>query len=60
MRRLGYTSSRAIVEYSYFNFICIDSAPGSEKSTLTVQYICEEWGRGELFNEFTVEILIQL
>ena len=39
--------------------ILIDGAPGSGKSTLTV-HICEQWGRGELFNEFTVVILIQL
>ena len=39
--------------------ILIDGAPGSGKSTLTV-HICQEWGRGELFNEFTVVILVQL
>ena len=39
--------------------ILIDGAPGSGKSTLTV-HICEQWGRGELFNEFTIVILIQL
>ena len=39
--------------------ILIDGAPGSGKSTLTL-YICEQWGRGELFNEFTVVILVQL
>ena len=39
--------------------ILLDGAPGSGKSTLTV-HICQEWGRGELFNEFTVVILIQL
>ena len=39
--------------------ILIDGAPGSGKSTLTV-HICQEWGRGKLFNEFTVVILVQL
>ena len=39
--------------------ILIDGAPGSGKSTLTV-HICQQWGRGELFNEFSVVILIQL
>ena len=39
--------------------ILIDGAPGSGKSTLTV-HICQQWGRGELFKEFTVVILIQL
>ena len=39
--------------------ILIDGAPGSGKSTLTV-HICQQWGRGELLNEFTVVILVQL
>ena len=39
--------------------ILLDGAPGSGKSTLTV-HICQQWGRGELFNEFTVVILVQL
>ena len=39
--------------------ILVDGAPGSGKSTLTV-HICQQWGRGELFNEFTVVILVQL
>ena len=39
--------------------ILIDGAPGSGKSTLTV-HICRQWGRGELFNEFIVVILVQL
>ena len=39
--------------------ILIDGAPGSGKSTLTV-HICQQWGRGELFNEFTVVILVHL
>ena len=39
--------------------ILIDGAPGSGKSTLTV-HICQQWGRGEQFKEFTVVILVQL
>ena len=39
--------------------ILIDGAPGSGKSTLTV-HICQQWGRGELFNEFKVVVLVQL
>ena len=39
--------------------ILIDGAPGSGKSTLSV-HICQQWGRGDLFNQFTVVILIQL
>ena len=39
--------------------ILIDGAPGSGKSTLTV-YICQRWSRGELFQEFTIVILVQL
>ena len=39
--------------------ILIDGAPGSGKSTLTV-HLCRQWGRGELFNEFIVVILVQL
>ena len=39
--------------------ILIDGAPGSGKSTLTV-HICQQWDRGELFNEFDVVILVQL
>ena len=39
--------------------ILIDGAPGSGKSTLTV-HICQRWSRGELFQEFTIIILVQL
>ena len=39
--------------------ILIDGAPGSGKSTLTV-HICQKWSRGELFQEFTVIVLVQL
>ena len=39
--------------------ILIEGAPGSGKSTLTV-HICQRWGKGELFQQFTVVILVQL
>ena len=39
--------------------ILIDGAPGSGKSTLTV-HIRQRWSRGELFQEFTIVILVQL
>ena len=39
--------------------ILIEGAPGSGKSTLTV-HICQRWGTGELFQQFTVVILVQL
>ena len=39
--------------------ILIDGAPGSGKSTLTV-HICQRFSRGELFQEFTIVILVQL
>ena len=39
--------------------VLIDGTPGSGKSTLTV-HICQQWGRGEIFNGFTVVILVQL
>ena len=39
--------------------ILIDGAPGSGKSTLTI-HICQRWSRGELFQEFTIVILVQL
>ena len=39
--------------------ILIDGAPGSGKSTLTV-HICQRWSRGELFQEFTIAILVKL
>ena len=39
--------------------ILIDGAPGSGKSTLTV-HICQRWSSGELFQEFTIVILVQL
>ena len=39
--------------------VLVDGAPGSEKSTMTVN-ICQRWGKGELFQEFTIVILVQL
>ena len=39
--------------------ILIEGAPGSGKSTLTV-HICQRWGKEELFQQFTVVILVQL
>ena len=39
--------------------ILIEGAPGSGKSTLTV-HICQRWGKGEIFQQFTVVILVQL
>ena len=39
--------------------ILIDGALGSRKSTLTV-HICQRWTRDELFQEFTIVILVQL
>ena len=39
--------------------ILIDGAPGSGKSTLTV-HICQEWSKGELFQQFSVVVLVQL
>ena len=41
------------------NLILIEGGPGSGKTTLSV-YICQSWGRGELFQEFTIVILVQL
>ena len=39
--------------------VLVDGAPGSGKSTMTV-HICQGWSKGELFQEFTIVILIQL
>ena len=39
--------------------ILIDGAPGSGKTSLTV-HICQRWSKGELFEEFTVVIFVQL
>ena len=39
--------------------VLVDGAPGSGKSTMTI-HICQRWGKGELFQEFTIVILVQL
>ena len=39
--------------------VLIDGAPGSGKTTLTV-YICQKWSRGEMFQDFSIVILVQL
>ena len=39
--------------------ILIDGAPGSGKTSLTV-HVCQRWSRGDLFQEFTMVILVQL
>ena len=39
--------------------VLVDGAPGSGKSTMTV-HICQRWGKDELFQEFTIVILVQL
>ena len=39
--------------------ILIDGAPGSGKSTLAI-HITQGWGKGELFQEFSIVFLVQL
>ena len=39
--------------------VLVDGAPGSGKSTLTV-HIIQRWSKGELFQDFTMVILVQL
>ena len=39
--------------------ILIDGAPGSGKSTLAI-HITQGWSKGELFQEFTIVIIVQL
>ena len=39
--------------------ILLEGAPGSGKSTLAI-HICQKWGKGELFQEFSLIILVQL
>ena len=39
--------------------VLVEGAPGSGKSTFTI-HICKKWGRGELFEQFSVVILVQL
>ena len=40
-------------------FVLLEGAPSSGKSSLAI-YICQKWGKGELFEEFTLVILVQL
>ena len=60
-----YAKSLVELEYIFGNMlhggeiILIEGAPGSGKSTLTV-HICQRWGKGELFQQFIVVILVQL
>ena len=39
--------------------VLLEGAPGCGKSTLSV-YICQQWEKGQLFNQFKLVILIQL
>ena len=39
--------------------ILIEGAPGSGKSTLSL-HICQEWGKGQLFHQYDVVILVKL
>ena len=39
--------------------VLVDGAPGSGKSTMAI-HICQRWGKGELFQEFSIMILVQL
>ena len=39
--------------------VLIEGAPSSGKSSLAI-HICQKWGNGELFEEFTLVILVQL
>ena len=39
--------------------VLLDGAPGCGKSTLSV-YICQQWEKGQLFNQFQFVILIRL
>ena len=39
--------------------VLIEGAPGCGKSTLSV-FICQQWGKGELFTEYQLVILIRL
>ena len=41
------------------NLILIEGAPGSGKSTLSL-HICQEWGKGQLFQQYDVVILVKL
>ena len=39
--------------------VLIEGAPSSGKSSLAI-YVCQKWGKGELFEEFDLVILVQL
>ena len=39
--------------------VLLEGAPGCGKSTLSV-YICQQWEKGQLFNQFKLVILVQL
>ena len=39
--------------------VLIEGGPCSGKSSLAI-YICQKWGKGEIFEEFTLVILVQL
>ena len=39
--------------------VLLEGAPGCGKSTLSV-YICQQWEKGQLFNQFALVILVQL
>ena len=39
--------------------VLLEGAPGSGKTTLTV-HICQKWGKDELFQEYTLVIMVQL
>ena len=39
--------------------ILIEGAPGSGKSTLSL-HLCQEWGKGQLFQQYDVVILVKL
>ena len=39
--------------------VLLEGAPGCGKSTLSV-YICQQWEKGQLFNQFKLIVLIQL
>ena len=58
-----HAKSPVELEYIFKNtlhggeIILIEGAPGSGKSTLMV-HICQRWGKGELFQQFTVAILV--
>lgn len=41
------------------NVVLLEGAPGSGKTTLC-WYICQEWGRGRLFQQFTHVLMVEL